>query len=194
MTTQQRGTVTTWKDDRGFGFITPDGGGATIFFHATDLTQRRVRPSTNSTVFYTLIQDEQQRPRAINVRLASGPSSQTGLTIGMVGIFFLLLLLTTYIIPLTPWIVIVYSLSSMITCGLYAFDKSMAIQGARRVPEAYLHLFELLGGWPGALIAQKYYRHKTVKPSYRLVFWLIVITNLVYLIGYSFLQLTSGAR
>ena len=44
-----------------------------------------------------------------------------------------------------------------------------------RVPEARLHLLELLGGWPGAFLAQRRLRHKCAKGSYQVVFWLIVL-------------------
>jgi len=44
-----------------------------------------------------------------------------------------------------------------------------------RVPEARLHLLELLGGWPGAFLAQRWLRHKCSKGSYQFVFWLIVL-------------------
>ncbi|WP_153605141.1 DUF1294 domain-containing protein, partial [Pseudomonas aeruginosa] len=44
-------------------------------------------------------------------------------------------------------------------------------------PGVRLHLFELLGGWPGALVAQQVFRHKTRKLSFQLVFWGIVLLH-----------------
>lgn len=79
----------------------------------------------------------------------------------------------------------VYGVSSSITYGLYALDKVRAQQGVWRISEDTLHLLELAGGWPGALLAQEYHRHKTVKASYQRVFWFMVGGNLVLLIGYS---------
>ncbi len=57
----------------------------------------------------------------------------------------------------------------------YACDKRRAQQGAWRVSEAHLHLLELLGGWPGAWIAQRRLRHKCSKGSYQAVFCLIIL-------------------
>jgi uncharacterized membrane protein YsdA (DUF1294 family) len=59
----------------------------------------------------------------------------------------------------------------------YAFDKHAAERGRWRTPEATLHALELLGGWPGALIAQRVMRHKTRKASYRMGFWMAVAAN-----------------
>jgi uncharacterized membrane protein YsdA (DUF1294 family) len=42
-----------------------------------------------------------------------------------------------------------------------------------------LHLLELCGGWPGALIAQHWVRHKVGKLSFQIIFWLIVAAHLV---------------
>ena len=38
-----------------------------------------------------------------------------------------------------------------------------------------MHLLEILGGWPGALLAQRRLRHKCCKGSYQVMFWLIVL-------------------
>lgn len=72
------------------------------------------------------------------------------------------------------WPMAVYLLASVATFLLYRHDKQRARDKGWRVPERALHLGELLGGWPGALIAQQRFRHKTVKVRFRLVFFAIV--------------------
>lgn len=64
---------------------------------------------------------------------------------------------------------------SALTYWAYARDKRWAEAGEWRLPEVRLHLLELLGGWPGALLAQRRLRHKCSKGSYQFVFWLIVV-------------------
>lgn len=67
---------------------------------------------------------------------------------------------------------------SLCTYGVYALDKNAARRSRPRVPERTLHLLALLGGWPGALIAQQRLRHKTRKTAFLVVFWLSVLLNL----------------
>ena len=74
---------------------------------------------------------------------------------------------------------------SALTFVIYAVDKSKARRGAWRVPESTLHFLALFGGWPGAILAQKMFRHKTQKRKFRAMFWITVIANcgaLVWLI------------
>ncbi|WP_313512537.1 cold shock and DUF1294 domain-containing protein [Pseudomonas sp.] len=70
-----------------------------------------------------------------------------------------------------------YLLLSALAFLLYWTDKRRALSGGQRTPENTLHLSELLGGWPGALVAQQAFRHKTRKLSYQLPFWLIVLLH-----------------
>ncbi len=70
---------------------------------------------------------------------------------------------------------------SVATYAVYALDKSAARRKRRRVPERTLHLLALLGGWPGALLAQQRLRHKSGKPAFLRVFWLTVLLNGVLL-------------
>lgn len=80
-------------------------------------------------------------------------------------------------------IVGIYLTLSLLTFIAYAIDKSAAKGGRWRTKESTLHLLALMGGWPGALFAQNLLRHKSVKASFRNVFWLTVVVNLAVL-GY----------
>ena len=51
------------------------------------------------------------------------------------------------------------------------------MRNARRTPESTLHLFGLLGGWPGALAAQRLFRHKSSKASFQATYWITVVLN-----------------
>ncbi|MGY4495946.1 DUF1294 domain-containing protein [Pseudomonas sp. TE3610] len=76
-----------------------------------------------------------------------------------------------------PLVLAVYVLASLVAYGLYWRDKHQARREGQRTPEKLLHAAELLGGWPGALVAQQVFRHKTRKVSYQVVFWLIVLVH-----------------
>jgi len=78
------------------------------------------------------------------------------------------------------WPAAIYPLMSMIAFTLYGWDKKQARVQGQRTPEKVLHATELLGGWPGALVAQQVLRHKTRKVSYQTAFWLIVLMHEVF--------------
>ena len=77
------------------------------------------------------------------------------------------------------WVPVVYTLMSLVAFATYAADKAQAGLGKGRVSERALHLIELAGGWPGALVAQRQFRHKTRKARFQLIFWLIVLIHLI---------------
>ena len=72
---------------------------------------------------------------------------------------------------------IVYGAASAAAVIVYAADKSAARRDDWRTPERTLHLLALVGGWPGALVAQTVFRHKTRKVSFRIMFWATVALN-----------------
>lgn len=178
MSAQQQGTITTWKDAQGFGFITPAEGGPSVFFHISAVASRGPRPSERTAVVYTLAYDERRRPYACDVRYARQPAGATWLSWVAVVLWFAILISLTVAHILPPLILAAFAISSSLTIGAYRLDKASAIQGERRIPEQTLHLLEILGGWPGALLAQAHFRHKTAKTSYQLAFWTIVTANI----------------
>ncbi|MGQ0619849.1 MAG: DUF1294 domain-containing protein [Panacagrimonas sp.] len=70
---------------------------------------------------------------------------------------------------------------SMIAYVLYAWDKVSAQGGRWRTQESTLLMVGLLGGWPGALIAQQTMRHKTAKKSFQAAFWISSMINVAAL-------------
>lgn len=80
-----------------------------------------------------------------------------------------------------------YGVVSALAFFLYWGDKRKARADTWRTPENVLHAVELAGGWPGALLAQQVFRHKTRKVSFQLVFWLIVLLHQVFWIDQLFL-------
>lgn len=76
----------------------------------------------------------------------------------------------------------IYLAASLVAFAAYALDKSAARNNRWRTRETTLHMLGVLGGWPGALVAQRYLRHKSKKRSFQLVFWATVVLNCAGLI------------
>lgn len=79
-----------------------------------------------------------------------------------------------------------YALACAAAFIAYARDKAAARQGRHRISERSLHLLSLLGGWPGALAAQRLLRHKTRKQAFQSWYWASVCGN-CGLLGAAFL-------
>jgi uncharacterized membrane protein YsdA (DUF1294 family) len=76
----------------------------------------------------------------------------------------------------------IYLFLGITTLVVYAIDKSAAKKGRWRTSEATLHFLALTGGWPGALLAQQFFRHKTQKSYFLMVFWFTVLFNCAALV------------
>ena len=80
---------------------------------------------------------------------------------------------------------VLYVAASVLGFVLYRVDKTAAIRGGRRTPEDTLLVVGLIGGWPGALVAQRLLRHKCSKTSFQVLFWTSVALNGVVLAVFS---------
>lgn len=89
------------------------------------------------------------------------------------------------------WIPALYLVMSGVGFAAYGVDKSAAKAGRRRVSEQTLLAVGVLGGWPGALVAQQVFRHKTRKRSFRRMYWFTVVINVAVLAGLVYIAVTK---
>ena len=177
------GRIEQWNDDKGYGFVTPNGGGERAFVHVKSFEKHSRRPIEGDLISYKPITDERRRLNATRVRHLVAPAVNASRsspwfphrTIGVIVLLALAFAAYTSRIPLV--VALTYGGMSLITFFAYGLDKSAARTDRRRTQESTLHFLELLGGWPGALIAQGSFRHKTRKLSYQVTFWFVVAIN-----------------
>lgn len=182
------GRITEWKDEQGFGFVTPSKGGPQVFVHVSAFSNRRRRPQRNDLVTYELAHDDRGRAQGRvvafvgdrGVRTPGNGAPLAALVLVAAFVAFVMVKVLGGRLPLA--VAALYLFNSAIAFGAYAFDKAAAKRGNWRVPESTLHLFGLLGGWPGALLAQQAFRHKSKKRPFQVMFWITVILNCVALI------------
>jgi uncharacterized membrane protein YsdA (DUF1294 family)/cold shock CspA family protein len=170
----QSGTIVEWVDHKGYGWV--KSGEKRYFTHIKDFERGQRRPKVGEEVRFIQGIDAKGRMCAKSVTFV-----KSGGRVGF-GIWLLLAVLLALPLMALLWLPIpwwqgagVMLMVSAITYGMYAHDKARAQASGWRVPETTLHLAELLGGWPGALLAQRRFRHKCSKTSYQFVFWSIVI-------------------
>ena len=182
------GTLKTWNDERGFGFLEPLRGGEDIFVHVKELRARTGRPQVGQLMSFEVELGPHGKKRAKNVepirstRTSPARGRQSPAEWGTATLFAIPLFLVLYLVASFLWkpplvVAIAYAGLSLVTFFAYAMDKSAARRNAWRTPESTLHLLALAGGWPGALLAQQLLRHKSTKAEFRSVFWGTVVVN-----------------
>ncbi len=178
-----KGRITSWNDEKGYGFISPLAGGDRTFVHIRAFAHRARRPAIGDVVTYSLSADGRGRPCAEAATIAgvappARPKPRAGLRSQGLASGFLLLVAGAAAVSAIPMAVLpVYLVASLATFAAYGLDKAAAKKGSWRTSESTLHLMALAGGWPGALVAQSRLRHKTRKQPFRAIFWGTVLLN-----------------
>lgn len=182
-----QGKVLNWNDEKGFGFVEPNGGGKRAFVHIKAFKPRSRRPVNGEVIVYELVQDNNNRYKAENIQFARDArhlkktsQAKKGSHFGeiFIALFCAVLLTSTYFGKLPLIITGIYIVMSLIAFATYAIDKSAAQKNHWRIKESTLHLLSLIGGWPGAFFAQKKLRHKSSKKEFKRVYWVTIILNL----------------
>jgi uncharacterized membrane protein YsdA (DUF1294 family)/cold shock CspA family protein len=182
------GKLSSWNDERGFGFIEPHQGGQEIFVHIKSFPPGTGRPSVGLPLSFEIELGPQGKKRAKSVAFArpskparaqrhETPAEWTLPRLLVLPSFLVLTFVVARLWPVSPWVAGVYLLASLVAFGAYAIDKAAARGGGWRTPESTLHFFSLACGWPGALFAQQLLRHKLSKSSFVSTYWATVLVN-----------------
>lgn len=182
-----KGTITSWNDVKGFGFVSQTASSERLFVHVRAFPDRKRRPAVGDVIRFSTGRDEQGRVRVENARFTDkavaansprGPARATTWPHLLVALFLAGIAGAVLMADLPSLVFFSYLMLSLLTFSFYALDKSAAQDGAWRVPENTLHLLAVSGGWPGALLAQTSLRHKSRKQPFRSMFWVTVAINL----------------
>ena len=200
------GTLSQWNDDRGFGWIETDGGGERLFVHISAFEPRpsaEQRPKPGLRLEFA-VGMEQGKKRALKVawraaspaaavpkaaqrnsrpasrseaRAPQGWHASSRFSYGVLLLWLILMLTAAVIWSVPRFIWLMYAGLSVLTFMAYWQDKWSAQKGQWRTPEKTLQTMALVGGWPGALLAQQWLRHKSSKTRFQQEFWLMVLIN-----------------
>ena len=186
-----QGKIVEWNDAKAFGFVLPNAGGRKIFVHLNEFSDRGKRPQVGTLITFEMGLDASRRSCAVNAemvesrreikaaqQLHEAREGRSTLSIWLAGAWTLSVITLT-IASRYPWKALaIWFAINVVTFALYAADKAAAKRGGWRTPEAHLHLLALVGGWPAAAYAQRFFRHKTSKETFRATYWLTVIANI----------------
>ena len=195
---RRTGVLAEWNDERGFGFV--EVAGRRTFVHISAFDTAGGRPQSGDFVQFEVGTESDGRPCAVRASRVYGRPAQgthrparrgaiDGITFIPAVAVAVYLWLAVTIQDVSVWFPLAYLVLSGLAYLLYAADKRAAVAGAWRTPESTLLLVSLLGGWPGAVVAQQVLRHKNRKTSFQVAFWVAALANVAALI-----VLTGGAR
>ncbi|MGX9721341.1 DUF1294 domain-containing protein [Stenotrophomonas acidaminiphila] len=202
----QLGRIEQWNDGKGYGFVRPlesqatAGDAARAFVHIKAVARAGRRPAEGDLIRYDSERDARGRLNAVNVTFVNAEAMRAqaqrraeaktaarerrtaAAPVDSVQRFILacalIALAAGSVMGFWPLkVTLAYAAMGTLSFFAYAFDKKAADNGQWRTRESTLHAFDLLCGWPGGLLAQQAFRHKTRKISFQLGFWTSAIVN-----------------
>lgn len=177
------GQITEWNDERGFGFVTPEGRGIRTFVHITAFRRGSPRPVVGTVISYEMRMDDQgrfsaDRPQFVTPMVQMNRPTPRGLPRKGIAALFLITITAGCLTSQFPAsLALIYAVMSAVAFKMYGQDKAAANNDRRRTPESKLQFIGLFCGWPGALFAQEAFRHKVSKSEFQILFWFTVTLN-----------------
>ena len=187
---RSRGRLVSWNDERGFGFIAPEGGGQDVFVHASAFAKEGRHIEVGHDYEFDLDLGKDGRPKAKRVTTIAAPAPpppkpsflsqlvHRGPRMLVIPAFLFIVLAIASVQPVSANWFVIYGVASVACFAGYGLDKMAASQKQWRVSETILLLIGLVGGWPGGILGQEVFRHKTQKKTFRTLFWMSVAINM----------------
>ena len=182
------GALESWSVKKGYGFIVLPMGRKQVFAHIRAFEGLEHPPRVGEVFSFEPLVMEDGRMRGKDIRLVKDAPTRVDRTRSaagsIVGSLVFAIFVTGYAVlaaiwPVPLWPIAAYGIHSFLTFLLYAEDKSKARNGRWRVAESSLQIISLLGGWPGAILAQQVLQHKTRKRGFVAVFWAAAAVNMI---------------
>ncbi|MGC9327939.1 MAG: DUF1294 domain-containing protein [Candidatus Hinthialibacter sp.] len=175
-----KGYIVKFDRAKGYGFIRAEGMSQDVFVHISQIQNRSQLTPGQSVSFE--IEETSRGLAAVQVipgRKRISPYKLYG------AIAAVLIAGLTVVLILSGFHgVVAYLISiNLITFFVYGFDKLISNSALLRVPERILHGLAFAGGSPAAMIAQKLFHHKTVKKSFQIVYWIIVLFQIALILA-----------
>ncbi len=200
------GIIVKWYDEKGFGFIRTTQDSKDVFVHISQFHRLRKSPEINELVSYEITRDEKGRFCAFDVSYLSNPKHSKNIgyprrdnsTSFSYRFLIFTLIFFAYVVErslkgfLPLWFPLVFLGANLIVFLYYYQDKTSALKNQWRTSENTLHWLSLLGGWGGAYLAQKIFKHKHKKQSFMLIYKLTVLVNCLIIILLSSPQLLNS--
>jgi uncharacterized membrane protein YsdA (DUF1294 family)/cold shock CspA family protein len=196
---KKKGKIHHWNTSRGMGYIRNPQTGYDILFHRKDY-RGSATPHEGETVWFdeTITGDNTSRATAVSTVSGNAdvhsyrPRHYIGRK-SSVRTFMLLLILWGVLglwgvldLRLPLWAVAATLLVNLVTVYTYTREQKISHTSQARTPESMLHLLSLLGGWPGAGIAQTLLRYRSRKPSFQTMYWSSVALHFTVLLAWLF--------
>jgi len=194
------GTLASWNDARGFGFVEQSTGRERYFVHINAIAAIATRPRVGDQLSFVAGPGRDGRPAALEVLISGAnvrqpdvdrrgrpePTLRFGLgQVGRIILALVILALAGYAsvtgrAPTT--LPAVYLALAVVAIIGYFHDKYAAENDLWRIGEKILHFIDLCGGIAGGLLAQALLRHKTAKPGFAAVTYAITALHLAGLV------------
>ena len=170
------GVVVKFNEQRGFGFIRSEALSQDIFVHIQDIPKQKPLSVGQQVFFETKETDK----GLAAIKVTPGIKRISPFFLYGITAFLLIVTTTLFLSYEGLHFILAYFLSINLTTFLfYGYDKLIAGSSLLRVPEWVLHSLSIGGGSPTGLLAQKVFRHKTIKGSFQFVYWAIVILQII---------------